>query len=135
MKRFLVITAFISLLQMESKTQSLEISCDRPQMIYNDHVGNEWAYGFQCNEKMYDWDKPFSIPLSMASSLSFILQEQDEYTDQASQLIPIDPAKMEFNKSYTKTLELIIKENRGRYAGNTAKWAVTVHMKKVPART
>jgi hypothetical protein len=135
MKKALLFTLMFFFVLGTIKSQSIQIYCDQPQLIYNNHVGNEWAYGFELENKIYPIDKPFTIPEMKSSEIKFVVEEQDTYTDATSQLLGIEPSKMEFNKIYSKEIELVVIENRGRYSGNSAKWRVTVKYKKIPGRT
>ena len=134
MKSLLIITFLVLSCYGISFAQNIVLTCDSPIQMYNNHVGYEWKFGFGVNRTFVPAVDPVSVPLSSVASLEFIIQELDKYTDQAIVSLDIDPASLQFNKLYSRTIELIVTENAGQYKGNTAKWSVTIHYKKVNAR-
>lgn len=112
-------------------SQLLELSFEKPIEVYNNQVGHEWRFGFGVNKTFYPNKESISVPVSSASTLEFIIQELDKYTDQATQSLSIFPHEMEYNKVYTKKLELVITENGGRFKGQTAQFNVLIRYKKV----
>ncbi len=117
-------------------SQYVEITCDRPILIYNNHVGNEWAHALELDGKYASIYDPFLVEMSSAYKLKFVTSEaKEKYPDASSAPMGIDPAKLEWEKLYSKTLELIVTERNGQYAGNTAKWQVTIHFRKIQGKT
>ncbi len=117
------------------KAQFLEITCDKPQLVYNDHVGNEWSFAFELGEKYFNIATVNNFTLAELSKVRLIVSEANEkYIDYGVVTLGIDPGTLEWNKLYTKILEVIIKERNGRYAGNTAKWKVIIQYRKVHGR-
>jgi len=88
-----IYTAFILLLTAGfTLGQTIEISCDQPELIFNNHVGNEWSHYFELNGATYSILKPIRIDQANASKVKFTIGELNEkYPDFASQLIGIDP--------------------------------------------
>lgn len=120
----------------KSHAQFLEVKCEDPELICNNHVGNEWSHAFESGVEYYSIYKVNLFPLSTLTKVRFIVSEAKEtYPDYAAVSLDIDPAVLEWGKSYSKTLELIIRESNGRYAGNTAKWKVTLHYRKIYDKT
>ena len=134
MKSLLIITSLVLSCCSISFSQNIVLTCDSPIEMYNNHVGHEWKFGFGVNRTFVPAVDPVTVPLSSVASLEFIIQEQDKYTDQAIVSLDIDASLLQFNKVYTRTLEVIVTENAGQYKGNTAKWSVTIHYKKVNTR-
>jgi hypothetical protein len=119
-----------------ASSQYIEITCDKPVLIYNDHVGNEWTHALELNGKYLSIYKPIRIESSSIHKVKFVTSEVNEkYPDSSSMPLGIDASKLEWNKMYSKRIELIVRESNGRYAGNTAKWQVTIHYKKNQDRT
>lgn len=116
-------------------SQSMEISCDAPKLIYNNHVGNEWNFIYGVNDEMNSMVKTIYIPLTGGiTNVKCIVQELDKYIDEARTSLEIDPTKLEYGKTYSKLLEFIVVEKNGRYSGNSAKWVVTFRFRKVNER-
>ncbi len=119
------------LFQKEIPAQTLQIICGDPVMEYNNHVGNEWGFGVEANGIIYSIKDTILIPLSGISKTRVFVQEIDKYTEEVSQWLEIDASSLEYGKTYTKNLEFVIRENMGRYAGNTAKWVIQVSYQKL----
>ncbi len=115
--------------------QSIEITCDTPVMINNNHVGNEWSHALEFGGNHFSASKAILIETSSLDKVNFVTSERNEkYPDSSSVPLGIDATNLEWNKSYSKTIELTVRESNGQYAGNTAKWQVTVHYKKLQGR-
>lgn len=136
MIKFILSLAFFLCCTIQVSSQYLEITCDRPVLIYNDHVGNEWAHALEMDGKYFSIYNPFLVETNAVYKVKFTTSEANEtYPDAASAPLNIDPSKLDWEKEYSKTLEVIVKERNGRYAGNTAKWQVTIHFKKFQGKT
>lgn len=122
---------FCFLFQKEVLAQTLQIICEDPALEYNDHVGNEWGFGVEVNSVMYSFEDTILIPITGISKVRVFVQEIDKYTEELSQWLEIDASRLEYGKTYTKNLEFVIRENMGRYAGNTAKWVIQVKYQKL----
>ena len=133
MKHHLTLLAFLAI-YVNGHSQFLVLTCDKPVEMYNYHVGHEWRFGFGVNKTFYPIYEAVEAPTGSASTLEFIVQENDTHTDQTTVPLDIDPAKMELNKLYSKKLEVIVTENAGQFKGNKAMFAITVHYKKVATR-
>jgi hypothetical protein len=134
MRHHSLLTALFFFCLAQASAQHIVLTCDKPVILYNNSVGHEWRFGFGVNKTFYPIIDPVLAPVASAASLEFIIQEMDKYTDQATQSLEIDPSSMEYNKQYSKKLEITVTENGGRYKGNTAKFSVTVFYKKVATR-
>ncbi len=119
-----------------AKSQYIEITCDKPELINNNHVGNEWSHTFELDGKYLSIYDPFLVETSSVYKVKFVtLEANEKYPDSTSVPLGIDPAKLEWEKLYSKILELTIRESNGRYAGNTSKWEVTIHFRKIHGKT
>ncbi len=123
-----------TLFHTELTAQTLQIICEEPVLEYNDHVGNEWGFGVEANGIIYSIKDTILIPLSWKSKTRVFVQEIDKYTEEVSQWLEIDASSLEYGKTYTKNLEFVIRENMGRYAGNTAKWVMKLKYQKLDGR-
>jgi hypothetical protein len=130
MKSPLLIITLVLFFTRISYGQNIVLSCDTPIEMYNDHVGHEWKFGFGVNRSFVSAFGQVTVPVSSAGTLEFIIQEDDKYPDQTTIDLEIDPALLQVNKLYTRTIEMIVTENAGQFKGNTAKWSITIHYKK-----
>lgn len=127
-------TLFYFLFQKEIPAQTLQIIFEDPALQYNNHVGNEWGFGVETNGIIYSIKDTILIPLSGKSKSRVFVQEIDKYTEEVSQWLEIDASSLESGKTYTKNMEFVIRENMGRYAGNTAKWVIKLKYQKLVGR-
>lgn len=123
-----------TLFHTELTAQTLQIICEEPLLEYNDHVGNEWGFGVESNKVVHTFDDTILLPFAGKSKIRFFVQEIDTYTEEVSQWLEIDPSILEYGKTYTKRLEFVVRENMGRYAGNTAKWVLQFRYQKINGR-
>lgn len=125
MKKYILII-FLFVICGSVSSQELVIWTDRAQMVYNNHVGNEWAFGLSINEDTYRIGVEVKVALKI-TTVVLIAQEQDKYPDTGSSEVVIDPGKLKRNVEYYKDVEILVIENRGRYSGNTAKWIIRLY--------
>lgn len=125
---------FCFLFQKKVLAQALQIICEDPALAYNDHVGNEWGFGVEANGINYTFENTILIPITGKSKIRVFVQEIDKYTEEVSQWLEIDASSLEYGKTYSKNLEFVIRENMGRYAGNTAKWVIQLRYQKLDGR-
>lgn len=134
-KTIVALSALMSLLfQREIPAQTVQIISEDPVLEYNNHVGNEWGFGMEVNSVIYSIEDNILIPLNGKSKIRIFVQEIDKYTEEVSQWLEIDASSLEYGKTYSKNLEFVIRENMGRYAGNTAKWVIQVRYLKLDGR-
>jgi len=101
------------------------------ELDYNNHVGNEWSFSmdingqdvsvsqYQENQTVYDETIIGSETLRITAQAV----ERDTYSDSGSagQTFVISCTDAGSEPEYGK-LEVLVREDRGRYAGNTALW-------------
>jgi len=110
------------------------IILEEVQLVYNNSVGNEWRLFIEINDKefpgpFYELPKTietfqFTHPIDI--TVTAVAIEKDKYSDigRASASFRLScPPSISF---YTTTLEVLVVEDRGRYAGNTALWRFKV---------
>jgi hypothetical protein len=124
MKRILVIT-FTLLMGNSVYCQKITVWCERPEIEYNNHVGNEWAFGFKIYDKIYSIYQPIEIETNKVE-IVFIVQEKDKYIEQGKDSFVINVSDLVKGTDYYKDLQITVVENGGRYKGNSALWHVRV---------
>lgn len=130
-----MLSALFSLLfQKDIPAQTLQIIFEDPVLEYNNHVGNEWGFGVEANGIIYSIKDTILFPLSGKSKTRVFVQEIDIYTEEVSQWLEIDASSLEYGKTNTQNLEFVIRENMGKYAGNTAKWVLQFRYQKINGR-
>jgi len=111
--------------QTITKRVRVQVSLESVDLIYNNHVGNEWSTyseveGYYISriqrfEKIYDKSK---VRLKFYARTT----ENDKIPDIGSNSCDVDLNLQDGIKSKLVILDVIVTENRGKYAGNSAKW-------------
>ena len=125
---FLIIVIFF--ISLYSFSDSLEIHCDRPVLIYNNHVGNEWVFDLQIDGKSYSMDERIEIEAFDTITIIFSVTEIDKISDHGSTSFILKGNELDFNKKYYSDIEVLVFENRGRYTGSSAKWKLRIYYTK-----
>ncbi len=88
---------------------------------YNNHVGNSWSrYSYYKNSEFSSGDV-ITAPINSTASFSFKIVENDKIPDVGRNSLSIT-----LKDGEEKSCFITVKENRGRYSGNTAQWKITV---------
>lgn len=106
----------------------VEVNLESIDLIYNNHVGNDWAVYSEINGIQISKNKKFSEVFSKKDiTLEIFAQalEYDKVTDIGSNKKYISLSSIDIGKVKFVELDVIVRENRGRYSGNTAKWRFT----------
>lgn len=103
--------------------------------VSNNHVGNSWTYVITSGETTINKGKSATFELTGAESLELLCQatENDSYPDLGTSTITINMAELKEGKN-SVTTTVIVTEDRGRYAGNTAEWKFTITIKLKPVK-
>ncbi|MNS35564.1 hypothetical protein D3C72_677240 [compost metagenome] len=131
----LVVLVFVLTVQplsaAASKTIKVKITLVSVELIENNHVGNEWYTESFINGKPIEEGE--SVTLNLKSTGSFTLkaaaEEQDSIPDDGSSSSTVKVSSI--SKSITKSLSVVVEENRGRYSGNTAEWKFVYQIQKL----
>jgi len=95
-------------------------------MIYNNNVGDQWGYYTTIND--YDFSKKYTFEEEVGITIQAEanVYENDEVTDWGSLFFDLV-----MTDGYTTSVEVVVRENRGTYAGNKAKWKMTYTVTEV----
>lgn len=97
---------------------------------YNNSVGNEWRYGVSYNGEYIESSSKIVIKDSPTEiDLVAFATELDEWNDYGSTLIAFDA--LSIGQKQTKWATVIVRENQGRYTGNTAKWYFEITIERI----
>jgi len=128
-------THSVAIASDDSKCQAA-IILDEVKLIYNNHVGNEWQLLIEINEKRFSVPR-YGLPKTIATfqfghpidiTVRAIAIEEDTIPDVGSASTSFRLGCPPSSNSYTATLDVLVRENRGRYAGNTALWRFKVRV-------
>ena len=136
MTKFSFLPLLMAVFSIELTAQTIQITCEKPVMIFNNHVGNEWGFQMDVNGTPQQINNPLNIPISDIQNTSFVVYESNEtHPDFASTSLNIEASALIPNKEYSKEIDVVITESNGRYSGNQAKWRLKFYYKKVVSRT
>jgi len=113
------------------KTVKVKITFISASLIENNHVGNEWWWGGYVNNKEIEEGDSVVLTLKPTDSIKLKAeaQEQDKYPDDGEASTSVKVSSI--TKTITKTLNVTVVENRGRYSGNKAKWKFVFKVQKI----
>ena len=112
------------------KTIKLKVTFVSAELIRNDHVGNEWSTSASVNQKRLTEGSGIHLTIKSTDSLKIAAEaaELDKIPDRGSGTISLKASSV--TKSVTRSVNVVVKENRGRYSGNTAEWKFTFKIAK-----
>lgn len=117
-------------LSAASKTIKIKVTFVSAEMTENNHVGNDWYVGASVNGKEIEEGSSVTLNLKSTDSVKLVAEaeEQDKIPDTGSADSTIKVSSI--TKKLSKTLNVKVVENRGRYSGNVAKWKFTFKIQK-----
>ena len=89
----------------------------------NNHVGNDWYHYVKINGKSFDADwYQDTVTLKKGSTLKFYCEsvEDDKIPDVGKKTVKHKVTEKDLINGFTVKVDVYVKENRGRYAGNKA---------------
>ena len=95
-------------------------------MISNNHVGNEWGYSIFYNSNEFENGDLLSGNIDSYITLYAEIYEFDKIMDYGTNSI-----NLMLQDGYQDTIEVIVKENCGRYYGNVAKFKINYFVELV----
>lgn len=100
--------------------------------ISNNHVGNEWVFGCTVNKKELAEGHALTITTTPSGKINIVstAEEEDSIPDIGSRTLTVSVSKLKAGKDTSYTSQVTVKENRGRYSGNTAVWKFTYVIKR-----
>jgi hypothetical protein len=123
--RLLILTCcfLIPLLSLTGQG-TLTLTHTGAKLIYNEHVGNEWARGVWLGDDFMSLNQPYRIKGGSTYTLSIAAEEANEkYPDRGDEEITFTLSDLlptvENGGFY---LEVTVTESNGRYAGGRALW-------------
>lgn len=112
----------------QGKTVKVTVTVSDIQLVRNDSVGNEWVTKAYVNGKAIGETVTWEAKPSDTVKLKAYAEEQDKVPDIGTKELAVKLSS--FQTSVDKKLNVVVKENRGRYSGNTAEWQFTFKVEK-----
>ena len=115
---------------IDETTAKLTISYSA-SLIYNNSVGNEWSTWIEIDGKKLYQGQNLEIEVSGNDEIVIIAYacEDDSMPDIGYKQITIPVSELNPDQN-VYTAEVIVRENGGRYSGNTAKWKFSISIVK-----
>lgn len=100
---------------------------------YNNSVGDDWYYEFYVNDTEIG---PYNnniihVKFGDAFTIESYYAEDDSWPDSGYSKNKVNPTKEQLISGFEITQETTVRENHGRYTGNTAKWITTYELKAI----
>jgi len=113
---------------------TLSVILESVELVYNNHVGNDWYLEFFVNGQqvpVYQFGLPKVVWTTTFSEMTTItvkarVIEEDKYPDVGFAMKTFTVTCP--SHSQAATLEVLVREDRGRYAGNTALWRFRIRV-------
>lgn len=97
---------------------------------YNNSVGNEWEYGVRYNDEYIASESKIVIANSPTEiEIVAFVTELDDWNDYGTTLVTFDVLKV--GQKQTKRATVIVRENEGRFTGNTAEWSFEITIERI----
>jgi|GEM_PF-2075243 len=111
-------------------SKEVTVSLVRSYMAYNNSVGNDWSTEINVDGQSIKYSD-YTVSLKKGQSITITAKatEDDSIPDVGRASITLTYDDLIKGKSYTEELSVIVRENRGRYSGNTAEWVFEIDIK------
>ena len=131
MKKFLSVIVVIALLFMVScsknyKTYEVTYSARCTQ---NDSVGGEWDCGIKYNGEVVESGSYITVSNRRCRITAFATEFDSSRNDYGTKNISF--GLLDVGEVKAKTFTVTVRENGGRYSGNTAKWDFVVTVRRI----
>jgi hypothetical protein len=129
---FLLAFAFIQLFAQNQK--KVNIYLNSAYLEYNNHVGNDWYYEIKITTMGKEYKitpiskKTLSINTNDNIVIKVVVVEDDKIPDFGSNTLYIKIPDLKKDSENIFEIPVIVRENRGRYAGNSAKWVFSIEI-------
>lgn len=111
----------------KKNTKNIKIQLTNRYLNYNNHVGHDWGTAIEVGEINL---KSKSAKIALKSDDEILIRasatEFDSISDYGSKSLKLSYKDLERGESYKYALSVIVRENRGRYSGNTAEWIFNI---------
>lgn len=107
-----------------SKSKTMSVAASASCSNYN-HVGNEWNQEFFLNGTKISRGSQITLSPGDTLTASATIMESDKKPDVGSGQESYTVTQADLSNGFTIKFNVSVRENAGRYSGNTAKWSVT----------
>lgn len=119
--------------QEKEKTESDIVITVSDYLDHNNSVGDDWYYEFYVNDTAIDpYDNNIiHVKFGDTFTVESYYAEDDSWPDSGYSKNNVNLTKEQLISGCTITQETTVRENHGRYTGNTAKWITTYELKAI----
>ena len=96
------------------------------ELLHNDSVGREWDKEIEADGSPLGYGELFPAEGFSYTHISVTITENDKYPD-----IGRGKIELPIENGAVASTHITVRENRGRYSGNTAEWEVTAFCEAV----
>lgn len=98
-------------------------------LSYNNSVGNEWGYGVKYNGEYVESGSRVEVSDTLLVDITAYVVEFDSYNDYSSKTVSFKPLCI--GEKNSKEVTITVRENNGRYTGNTAQWVFEIIIERI----
>lgn len=109
------------LFEPSANAQGIQITLVDAQLIYNQHVGNEWAVWIEVDERIAYPGETIELSRRKAILTANAHEGNEKYDDLGQTSVEISQASPGY-----KEISVLVRENHGRFAGGQAKWTFII---------
>ncbi len=106
---------------IDAKPEKISVKLESCNLIFNDHVGNEWYFGSYVNGNLINYKERIELILPSDKKIklqSILMEENEKYNDHGR-----SESEINLNNKPAVIKQLVrITETNGRYAGNSAEF-------------
>lgn len=95
----------------------------------NNHVGDSWRYGITYDGEFISSGSVIEFKEGFPLTIQAFAKEIDSYNDYGSARVTFE--SLAVGKKQSKEVIVTVRENRGRYAGNTAQWSFNITIERI----
>ena len=94
------------------------------------HVGNNWSQEYYVNGTKVKKGARIELHVGDTVSVRVVVTERDKYPDTGSCTLTHTVTETDISKGFKLEGSVTVREDRGRYAGNTCTWNITIKFSK-----
>lgn len=120
--QFFLITLVLVCFAFSSFGQNKTIRFAKAELIYNEHVGNDWMVWLEIENQQIFPGQSLSVKSTDLTVEAHAFEGKEKYNDHGITTFTLP------HRSSTKVVEVLVTEHHGRYAGGQALWKFTLKM-------
>lgn len=112
------------------ETEAVYIITYDTHLVRNNHVGDSWGCGLEYSGEYIESEHQIKCSAVMRKiPVKAVAIEYDSYNDYGA--VWVDLELPDVGKSTVEEVSVTVRENRGRYSGNTAQWIFKITIERI----